>query len=192
MHEYYDVEEYHKYLAVQAQAALFIFCYHGYLSAQSLWQTVLAFVVVAWLTDEITSVGAMAAGLVGLALGVACVRLLRLNNDQLHYNQVFHFLIQPAVLYYTLPLYVEQTMYPVGMPLSLLLWLAMNMIMWAFVTHDNRFYAAVGVPVVSMFVFSWLLDKYVWVPLGVTAGVTVLFVAAMLHMRYAEKLSREK
>lgn len=192
MHEYYDVEEYHKYLVVQAQAAFFILGYHGYLGVQSLWQTALAVVVVGWVTGEIVHVTAMIAGLVGLVLGAAIVHMTRVHNDRVSYHQVFYFLVQPAVFYYTMPLYVEQTMYPVGIPLTFLLWLGMNMIMWAFVHHGRRYYAVVAVPILSIFFFSWVLNKYAWIPLGVTAGVTVLYMAATLHVRQHEKLAREK
>lgn len=192
MHEYYDVEEYHKYLVVQAQAALFILGYHGYLGVQSLWQTVLAVLVVAWVTGEIVHVAPMIAGLVGVVLGVACVYATRIHHDRVSYHQVFYFLVQPAVFYYTLPLYIEQTMYPVGIPLSFLLWLGMNMAMWAFVRHGRRYYASVCVPVVAMFFFSWVLSKFVWVPLGIAAGVTVLYIAVATHLRQRDKLAQEK
>ncbi len=192
MHEYYDVEEYHKYLVVQAQAALFILGYHGYLGVQSLWQTVLALLTVAWLTGEIVHVAPMISGAVGLLLGVACVYATRIHHDRVSYHQVFYFLVQPAVLYYTLPLYIEQTMYPVGVPLSFLLWLGMNLVMWAFVSHGHHYYPAVCVPIVSLFFFSWVLSKFVWVPFGITAGVTALYIAGAARVGRRGKSVWEK
>lgn len=192
MHEYYDVEEYNKYLVVQAQAALFIIAYHGYLGVQSLWQAALAVVVVAWVTGEIVHVSTMMAGLIGLVLGVLCVMQMRIHHDRINYHQVFYFLVQPAVFYYTMPLYVEQTMFSVGIPLTFLLWLAMNMTMWAFVRHGRGYHMSVCIPVVTMFFFSWIIDKVAWVALGVTAGVTLVYTIIASQMRQRRKSIREK
>lgn len=192
MHEYYDVEEYNKYLVVQAQAALFIIAYHGYLGVQSIWQCVLAVVIVAWTTNEIVHLAPMIAGLVGLLLGIVCVHVVKIHHVKIHYHQVFYFLIQPALFYYIFRLYVEQTMYPVGVVLGFVLWLGMFLITWGITHHGIRYCVAVCVPVVSMFFFSWLLDKFIWIPLSITAGVTVVYLFIAASYARTEKMSRQK
>lgn len=192
MHEYYDVEEYKKYLVVQAQAALFIFAYHGYLGVQSLWQTVVAVIAVAWITGEIVHVTSMVAGLLGLLLGFACVYITRVHHDRISYHQVFYFIVQPAILYYTLPLYAEQKMYPVGIPLSFLVWLGMNGVMWTFVSHGRRYLLSVLVPIATLFFFSWVLNKHAWLPVSITSGVTVLYMIVMMQYRHKQKLAQQK
>ena len=184
MHEYYDVEQYYRFLTVQAQAAFFIIAYHGYMGVRSLWQTALAVVILAWLFDEITHVSTMVAAVMGLALALT----IRTHRDTIHYHQVFYFLVQPAVLHAVLPLYVEQTMYPVGVPLAFIAWLGMNIILWAFSDHHKRFRMAVAVPVVTVLFFSWLLDKHPWIPVSVATGVGALYSI----MLASAKKTREK
>lgn len=167
MHEYYDVEQYHKYLVVQAQATFFIVAFHGYMGVRSVWQCAVAVVMTAWLFDEITHVATLVAALMGLLLAMS----FKVRGDELHYTQVFYFLVQPALLHLVMPMYVEQTMYPVGVPVAFLCWLAANLIMWAFSEHSRRFVMAVGVPVVSVFFFSWLLDKFPWLPVSLATGI---------------------
>jgi hypothetical protein len=192
MHEYYDVEEYKKFLVVQAQAALFIVAYHGYLGVQSIWQCVLAVLIVAWTTNEITHVEPMIAGLVGLVLAIVCVHVVRIHHIKIHYHQVFYFLIQPALFYYIMRLYVEQTMYPVGIVLGFVVWLGMFLIAWGVTRHSIKFCIAVCVPVFSMFFFSWILNKFVWIPLSITAGITVVYLLAAASYAQTEKMSRQK
>lgn len=192
MHEYFDVEEYHRFLVVQAQVALFIFGYHGYLGVQSLWQCVVASIAILWLTNEITHITSVVAAILGLVLGLLVVYVTRIKHDKIHYHQVFYFLLQPAVFYYTMRLYADQTMYPVGIPLSFLLWLAMNMAVWGFSTHNYSYYMSLAVPVCSIFFFSWLIDKIAWVALGVTCGITLLYLIVILGRRRIEKINRKK
>ena len=192
MHEYYDVEEYKKFLVVQAQAALFIVAYHGYLGVQSIWQSVLAILIVAWTTSEIVHVEPMIAGLVGLTLGIICVHVVKIHHIKIHYHQVFYFLVQPAIFYYIFRLYVEQTMYPVGIVLGFVLWLGMFLITWGVTKHGIKYCVSVCIPVVSMFFFSWLLDTFIWIPLSITAGITVLYLFVAASYARNEKKSRQK
>lgn len=192
MHDYFDVEQYHHFLVVQAQVALFIVTYHGYLGIQSLWQCVLATVGVLWLYSEITHATSIVAAVGGLLLGVLVVYVTRIKHDKMYYHQVFYFMVQPAVFYYTMRLYVEQRMYPVGIPLSFILWIAMNMVVWGFSTHNYAYYISLGVPVVSIFFFAWIIDKIAWVALGVSVGITLLYLFAVVVRRRAEKLNRKK
>jgi hypothetical protein len=192
MHEYFDIEEYNRFLVVQAQAALFILTYHGYLGVQSLWQTVAAFIAAAWVMNEIVNVTSMIAGVMGIGLGVIVVYTMNIKHDKVYYHQVFYFLIQPAIFYYTMRLYVEQRMYPVGIPLTFLVWLAINMAIWAFAPRTYSYYAALGVPVCSVFFFTWLIDKTAWVSISIATGVGLLYVFVEMMRKRTEKINRKK
>lgn len=192
MHEYFDVEEYERFLVVQAQVALFVLCYHSYLGVQSLWQCAIAAVAVVWLYSEITNVTSIVAALLGLLLAVLTVYATKIKHDKIHYQQLFYFLVQPAVFYYTMRLYVEQTMYPVGIPLTFILWLAMNMSIWTFTSHSYAYYLALGVPVFSIFFFAWIFDKIAWLALGLGVGAGMLHLLMQLTSRRLEKINRKK
>lgn len=196
MHEYYDVEQYQNFLVVQAQALLFIVTYHGYIATQSLIQTIIAFVLVAWWAGQITHVAPMIAGLVGLILSVIASKLSNIKYTYLSYNQLYYLFIQPAGLYYLLRLYVEQTMNPVGIPLAFLLWLLFNGALWYIISFlqpkSKLYYLTVSLPIVSMFFFSYILDKHPWIPMASTCGVAIILFAWLITETTEEKNKRKK
>lgn len=196
MHEHYDVEQYQHFLVVQAQAVLFIVAYHGYIATQSLWQTVVAVVLVAWWAGEISHVAPMIAALVALVLSILISYLTKIQYQYLSYSQLYYFFVQPAGLYYIMRLYVEQTMSPVGIPLAFLLWLLFNGTLWYATSFVQprlyTYYVTVALPIVSMFFFSYVLDKYPWIPMAATCGVTVIMSAWLLTETVVEKNKRKK
>ena len=181
MKEFFGVEIFHTYTVVQLQATFFIVALSCYLELQSLWQTLLVLAAFLWYGGHFLQVEVQIAALVGILLAMLTARAITTASaTKINGIKLVYALIQPTVLYYLMPCYVDQTEFPVGVILSTIAWLGLTLIVAG---ADGKRPLMFSIPVVTILFFTLVLYRHPWVPLGITAGLQIVELAIVLRQR---------
>ena len=198
MKAYFDNAEYNRYYVVQLQALFFLVGYHAYMETRSLTKTIGALIGFVWLSNSFYNLHVVFTGLIGLALAIVTT----LVHDHDHvvtstYIQLYYYIIQPGILYFVLPLYIDQTEFPLGVFVGAVLWLGCNGIVWIGERNAHRWKNTTTVilaflPVFSIFLFSAVLSRRRWLPLSISVGVQLFCLAINIAWRFSLSQRRER
>ena len=165
--------------AVMFQVFLYITVFQLHCSVKNILVTALYAGIFLWWTS-ITSITIISGGLLALFAAFATnVFVSDLPKLKLKKYGAYYILVQPFVLYYTLELFIPQTSYPVGYPVSFLIWLLGN----AFVSYTEsirevalKFYRSTLASLcVVFFVGFWAYD-IPWVAVIIGAATQILMI----------------
>lgn len=199
MKEYFDNAEFAKYFIVQQQALFFLLAYHAYIEARSILRTVLTVLVFLWLTSGFFRLDVVFTGLIGLVLAIltslSTSRTSKNKSKPTTYVQLYYYVIQPGILFFVLPLYVDQTEFPVGMFVATILWLGCNGIVWIINDDNERWQYSTTTsvilefsPVFFLFLFSAIFSRMRWLPIILTVSIQIFFLVINIILRFSSRL----
>lgn len=196
MKEYFDNAEFNKYFIVQQQALFFLLAYHAYVEARSSLRTLLSLLAFLWLSGGFFRLDVVFTGLIGLALAIlTTLSTSRQRKLPSLYTQLYYYVIQPGILYYVLPLYVDQTEFPAGVFVAAILWVGCNAVVWIAEDRRQRWKHAWTTilefsPVFSIFLFSAVLSRMRWLPLIIAVSVQIFFLVINIILRFSSAPSQ--
>ncbi len=194
MKEYFDNAEFNKYFVVQQQALFFLLAYHAYIEGRSIVRTVLTTLAFLWLANGFFRLDVVFTGLIGLATAILTTAttstITATPRKTSTYIQLYYYIIQPAILFFVLPLYVDQTEFPVGVFVAAVLWVGCNGVVWIVGRPiPSRSILLEFSPVFFLFLFSAILARMRWLPIILTVSVQIFFLAIKIILRFSSSSS---
>lgn len=198
MKEYFDSAEYNRYFVMQQQALFFLMAYHAYIEMRSPLRSALMVLAFLWLADGFFNLNVVFTGFIGLVLALLTVFVEARKTCAppllSAYTQLYYYIVQPGILLYTLPLYVDQTEFPVGVFVAAVLWLGCNGFIWIMEGDARRWKSGRSVlllfaPIFFIFLFSAVLSRMRWLPIIITVSVQLFFLAVNILLRFSSSSS---
>ena len=114
----------------------------------------------------------------GALLGYLTSYFTRLAKEEDGTSKIYYFILEPAVLYFLLPLFVEETGVLVGSPVVFLICLFCLLL-----THDYSIHKPVfkvyllfyGMPC-SVLLLNFIITHSLWITLGISSGIQLLLL----------------
>lgn len=113
----------------------------------------------------------------GAGLGYLTRYLTKLPKEEDGTSKIYYFILEPAVLYFLSPLFVEETGVLVGSPLVFLVCLFCLLLTHDYSVHKSTsFYALLyGMPCFAL-LLNFIITHSLWITLGASSGVQLLLL----------------
>lgn len=192
MKEYFSSAEYHRYFVAQQQAFFLIIAFQAYVETRSLTKTIMSLLVFIWLGDGFYNLHTVFTGPIGIVLGVLTVLVVSSSSTTTTtttlYRQLYYYVVQPGILYYVMGLYVDQTEFPLGVCVGLILWWGCHTILWiGDETMLQRPIVYTLVFPVLVFFFTAVLSTHQWLQVIIAASIQLFFLAVNIILRFCPK-----
>lgn len=164
MHESISISHLQEIKTVALQIVFFISAFQGYIMVQSIIGSIFSLALFTWVMHAYNDFDIVLSAILGLAFSLIMTIVLKLPRSRSSFYIVYYYMIQPLILYYTIPLFVIQTKYPVGYAVAFLIWLAINLLVYYHLDPLPSYnYVAIFSMIVFLLIFGFFIYKKTWV-----------------------------
>lgn len=114
----------------------------------------------------------------GAILGYLTSYLTKLPKEENGTSKIYYFILEPAILYFLLPLFVEETSVLVGSPVVFLICLFCLLLSHDYSVHKPTFKTYLlfyGMPCFAL-LMNFIITHSLWITLGVSSGVQLFLL----------------
>lgn len=183
MHESISISHLQEIKTVALQNVFFISAFQGYIMIQSIIGSVFSLALFTWIMSKYDDFDIILSAVFGLVFSLIMTIILKLPKNRSSFFIVYYYMIQPLVLYYTVPLFVIQTKYPVGYPVAFLIWLAVNLLVYYH--HDPLplfNYVAIFSMIVFSLTFGFFIYKRLWIAILLSSSSQIISTIFSYYM----------
>lgn len=152
------------YHDIAIQLFFLIITFNHYIRIQSLIHVTFIFISWAFVTSTITNIFVLSGGIAGIVLGKITVYVFKCTKTESLAVKIYYSTILPVILNFITPTFIDQTQFPVGIYLSLILWFGVSLISSEVVieTKDKVEWVKF-LPTLIFFVFYIIFHSRHWV-----------------------------
>lgn len=164
MHEFISISHLHEIKIVALQIVFFISAFQGYIIVQSLIGSIFSLALFTWIMNKHHEFDVILPEILGLSYALIITVILKLPKNRASFYIVYYYIIQPLILYYTVPLFVNQTNYPVGYAVAFLIWLAINLLVYYHYDLLSVYkYVSIFSMIIFLLIFGFFIYKTTWI-----------------------------